>query len=98
MKSYLDHDPAALARKLPTPAVLLAQGEKDQQVKVADAELLEKSFRAGGNRKIVLKVYPQLNHLFAAAKTGSVSEYADPDAHVDEKFLEDVVSFVQKYL
>jgi fermentation-respiration switch protein FrsA (DUF1100 family) len=98
VKSYLDVDPAAVAKKLPRPAVLVAQGQLDQQVSPADAQLLEKAFRAGGNRRVVLKLYPDLNHLVAKTKTGDVSEYTDADAHVDEAFVADVVAFAKKYL
>jgi fermentation-respiration switch protein FrsA (DUF1100 family) len=98
VKSYLDLDPAETARKLSKPAVLLAQGELDQQVSPTDARLLEKGFRAGGNRKVVLKLYPELNHLFAKTRTGDISEYTDASAHVDDAFVADVVTFVKKYL
>jgi fermentation-respiration switch protein FrsA (DUF1100 family) len=98
VKSYLDVDPAETARKLSKPAVLLAQGELDQQVSPTDARLLEKAFRSGGNRKVVLKLYPELNHLFAKTRTGDISEYTDADAHVDDAFVADVVTFVKKYL
>ena len=97
-KSYLDFDPVTLARTLKKPAVLITQGQLDKQVGVADSELLEKAFRASGNRKIVRKLYPELNHLFARSKTGDIKEYSDPDAHVDDDFVADVVTFVVKYL
>ena len=90
VKSYLDLDPAETARKLPRPAVFLAQGGLDQQLDYADAKLLQRAFRAGGNRKVVMKTYPELDHLFT--KTTA------PDAHVDDAFVADVVTFVKKYL
>ena len=40
------------------------------------------------------KVYPELNHLFAVSKSGSVADYFDPLAAVDRGFLDDLADFV----
>jgi fermentation-respiration switch protein FrsA (DUF1100 family) len=91
--SHLNHDPAATAGKVKGVAVLVAQGALDQQVAVADADALEAALKKQ-NKIVEKKVYPGLNHLFAATKTGDLSEYADPAAQVDATFLADVVRFL----
>jgi fermentation-respiration switch protein FrsA (DUF1100 family) len=97
MASHLKHDPAAAAAKVKGVAVFIAQGELDQQVMVADADALEVALKQQ-NKVVSKKVYPGLNHLFAATKTGDWSEYADPEAKVDATFLADVVAFLRANL
>lgn len=93
MVSHLKHDPAATAGRVKGVAVLVAQGALDQQVAVADADALEAALKKR-NKIVEKKVYPGLNHLFAASKTGDLSEYSDPEAKVDATFLADVVRFL----
>lgn len=94
LRSHFLHDPAATARKLGWIPVLIAQGARDIQVSLRDAELLRDSFLAAGNKQVTYKIYPNLNHLFAAAKTGSLADYSDPDASADGPFLQDVTDFL----
>ncbi|HUQ02672.1 MAG TPA: alpha/beta hydrolase [Kofleriaceae bacterium] len=91
--SHLKHDPAATAAKVKGVAAFIAQGALDQQVAVADADALETALKKQ-NKVVQKKVYPELNHLFAATKTGDMSEYSDPEATVDATFLADVVRFL----
>ena len=92
LRSHFRHDPA---KTIPTvkAKVMIAQGAKDTQVSVRDAELLH-----GAKPDAVYKIYPGLNHLFAKAQTGSITEYSDPNAKVDEGFLKDVVAFLKENL
>jgi alpha-beta hydrolase superfamily lysophospholipase len=98
MRSHLAHDPAATARKLGRVAVLIAQGDKDQQVAVADAEVLRDAFARARNQQVEYRIYPGLNHLFARSATGDISEYSSPEAAVDAGFLADVVDFLRRRL
>jgi len=93
LRSHLHHDPAAAAARLGKLSVLIAQGGKDQQVGVVDAEALEDALHRAGRPRVTYRFYPDLNHLFARSTTGDVSEYADPDAVVDPAFVADVVTF-----
>jgi fermentation-respiration switch protein FrsA (DUF1100 family) len=93
MVSHLKHDPAKTAAKVKGVAVLIAQGSLDKQVSVADADALEVALKQH-NKVVEKRVYPGLNHLFAPAKTGDVSEYSDPELNVDATFLADVVRFL----
>jgi pimeloyl-ACP methyl ester carboxylesterase len=98
LRSHLEHDPIAAARKVKRVPVLIAQGGKDQQITTADADALKAALAKGGNKKVEVKVYPNLNHLFAPSETGSIAEYADPAAVIDATFLADVVAFAKKRL
>jgi pimeloyl-ACP methyl ester carboxylesterase len=98
LKSYLGYDPLVTARKLAKVGVLIAQGGKDIQVREVDARALEGAFKAGGNGDVTVKLYPELNHVFAVSTTGDVADYADPHAEVDAGFLADVVAFLRRAL
>jgi len=89
--SHFKNDPRKLFAALRPLPILVAQGGKDIQVPPEDAEAIKKL--AAKNPKVTVKVYPELNHLFARARTGNVSEYADPAATIDETFLDDVARF-----
>ena len=47
------------------------------------------------NSKTMLKEYPELNHLFQKAKTGSVSEYAQIEETFNEEVLEDLANWIK---
>ena len=94
LRSHLRHDLAATAAALRDLDVLVAQGDVDQQVTVADAEALAAALRAGGRARVTVARYPTLNHNFVASATGDVSEYVDPDVEIDAAFVADVAAFV----
>lgn len=98
LKSHLDNDPAAALKKLPVMPVFVAQGERDTQVPKEDAEAMGQIFAKAKNAKAKVKVYPGLNHLFAPTVSGSMADYADPNAQVDEGFLKDVTTFAKDAL
>lgn len=93
LKSHFDHDPQRALREMPATAVLVVQGEKDQQVPVEDAELVRKGLAAGKNPKAKVTIYPGLSHLFSVSHTGSIAEYSDPRAVIDPTFLGDTTAF-----
>jgi pimeloyl-ACP methyl ester carboxylesterase len=77
-KSWLIFDPALVIPKIERPLLIL-QGSLDTEVPVAHADRLEELAKrrpkssSGDALKVIL---PGINHLFVAARTGSVDEYA----------------------
>src|SRR5690606_29348586 len=61
LRSHFVHDPAATAARLSKIPVFIAQGGKDMQVSVKDAEILRDAMRAAGNQSVRFAVYPELN-------------------------------------
>ncbi len=95
LATHFRHDPAKTLQKLRIP-VFVAQGGKDFQVSVKeDTERLRAAIARAGNKRAQVKVYPELSHIFAPAKTGTVSDYSDPDLHVDLEFIGDLVTFLK---
>ncbi len=69
------HDPLATAKQVKVP-VLILQGADDQQVIAAEAPILAKAFRAGGNRDVTMQVFPELNHFFIRQPGGAPAGYS----------------------
>jgi len=75
-QSFLAFDPRSVMPRVRQP-LLIVQGELDTQVPPANADTLAALARARKNDPGVQVVkIPGVNHLFAAAQTGEVDEYA----------------------
>ncbi|MFN8257436.1 MAG: alpha/beta hydrolase [Bacteroidales bacterium] len=75
MLYFLKYDPSIVLSKVKCP-VLALNGDKDLQVpSKVNLEAIKKSLEKGGNKKVVTKELPGLNHLFQECTTGSPSEY-----------------------
>ena len=86
------YDPAAAARKLGIPMLIL-QGERDYQVPMADFALWKTA--VGSAKGAVMKSYPALNHLFVAGEGKSLpAEYNKP-GHVAPAVIDDIAKFVR---
>jgi dipeptidyl aminopeptidase/acylaminoacyl peptidase len=75
LRFFLDYDPIATAKRVTQP-VLILQGENDRQVTPDQANELAAAFRAGGNRDVTVKLFPQTDHLFLPDPNGNPSGYA----------------------
>jgi hypothetical protein len=74
IKEFWTYDPLSTMRRVRQP-VLIMQGGLDHQITPEQASMLETAAREGGNKDVTKQVFPNLNHLFLPAKTGSVTEY-----------------------
>lgn len=81
MKFFLEYDPTIVARQVKSP-VLILQGATDHQVPPTEAEKLAAAFRAGGNARVFVRVFPETNHLFVADPTGGFDYGKLPSLHV----------------
>ena len=98
MRYFLDYDPSVTARKVTTP-VLILNGETDLQVTVDHVPLLEKAFKAAGNRDVTAKILPNLNHLFVYDPEGFPGRYVQlPSFAVDKGALGVVADWLAKRL
>src|SRR5664279_523220 len=87
-----DYNPAAAAKKLAIPMLIL-QGERDYQVTMTDFALWKTA--VGGAKGVVMKSYPALNHLFVAGEGKSLpAEYSKP-GHVARAVIDDIAKFVK---
>ncbi|HSU14826.1 alpha/beta hydrolase family protein [Longimicrobium sp.] len=87
MKWFLEYDPLPTARRVRQP-VLILQGATDRQVTADQAPELAAAIRAGGNRDVTVRVFPELNHLMVHDPSGMPSGYASlPSGSVDPQVL-----------
>ncbi len=75
--------------------VFAANGEKDMQVNARD-NLDAFQNNLPYHELHLIKSYPELNHLFQNANTGSVREYKDIDETISEEFLHDLLNWLNK--
>jgi uncharacterized protein len=94
VRSHFGHDVLATAESLDTISVLVAQGDVDRQVTMADAQALVSAFQRGGNSHVTLARYASLDHNFAYSETGAVADYVDDNRAIDPQLVADVVAFV----
>jgi hypothetical protein len=59
----------------------------DVQIPPEHARRLGAALASAGNPDFEVRIFPNLNHLFAVSKGQGVAEYADPTAKVDRAFL-----------
>lgn len=86
LREHFEHDPLATVRQLRAP-VLIVNGEQDVQVAPEHARRLDRALTEAGHPDHELRIFPDLNHLFAVSKGEGTAEYADPNAKVDAEFL-----------
>ena len=98
MRYFLKYDPAATLAKVKIP-VLAINGEKDVQV---DAEQnlagFEKLLKQAGNSDYKIVSFPNLNHLFQTAKTGSVAEYAEIEETIAPEVLKVMTEWIKAHV
>jgi len=86
MKFFLEYEPSTIAPQVKTP-VLILQGATDRQVPASEAEKLASAFRAGGNSRVTVRLFPATNHLFVADPTGGFDYGKLPSLRVRPEVL-----------
>jgi dipeptidyl aminopeptidase/acylaminoacyl peptidase len=75
MGFFLSYAPDSTARKVKVPTLIL-HGATDRQVTQDQAGKLAAAIRAGGNRDVTVKVFPDRNHLFLSDPDGNPQRYS----------------------
>ncbi len=94
---FFAHDPLAVARKVPSP-VLILQGGYDIQITPDQAPELAAAFRAGGNRRVTMKVFPTLNHLFLESAPGDANYAALPSKVIPPRVMGAIADWLVRTL
>jgi pimeloyl-ACP methyl ester carboxylesterase len=94
MRSLISFDPATALAKVHCP-VLAVFGGLDTQVPIdLNRAPLEAALNSAGNRAVTIKVYPEANHLFLKAVTGSPAEYPALEKVFVPGLLDDLATWV----
>lgn len=94
MKYFLALDPSQFLQKVKCP-VLAVNGAKDLQVPSKEnLKAIQAVLEKNGNKKVTVKEYPNLNHLFQECKTGLPDEYATIEQTFSEDVMHDVLAWI----
>jgi pimeloyl-ACP methyl ester carboxylesterase len=97
-KPFLEYDPAPDWAKTTVP-VLAIFGGKDVQVDAAqNAPAVAGALLRGGNDDVEIVVLPNANHLFQAAETGAVNEYATLPAELTPDLIPTIVDWLDRHV
>ena len=87
------YDPAAEARKLSIP-ILILYGERDFQVPKVDFDLWKSAL--AGRPNSTARSYPSLNHPFVAGSGPSTEKEYEKPGHVAPEVVDDIAKFMGK--
>jgi len=72
---FVSYDPALILKDVKCP-VLVLNGEKDVQVpSKINTQAIKNALQKGGNKKVTVVEFPNINHLFQECTTCTVDEY-----------------------
>jgi fermentation-respiration switch protein FrsA (DUF1100 family) len=96
MLQFIKLNPTPYLEKVKCP-VLALNGEKDLQVSPKENLLaIRKAIEKGGNKNVIIKELPNLNHLFQECTTGSPNEYASIEQTFSPKALTEILDWINK--
>jgi len=94
MQSLIVHDPTDDLRTLDIPTLVLFGG-KDTQVTVdMNKSSIEKALQSAGV-SYQTKVFPEANHLFQKANTGSVQEYSTLESTFVDELIPTLIEWIK---
>ena len=95
MRFFIDVDPATVLAKVRCPVLALFGGKDMQVSEPLNRAPLERALAAGGNTNVTVRTFPDANHLFIMAVTGSPAEYPSLEKSFVAGLLEDVTAWIR---
>jgi uncharacterized protein len=93
---FLKYNPALILEKVKC-GVLAINGEKDVQVPAKiNLAAIKNGLEKGGNKNVMVKEFPRLNHLFQECETGGVEEYAKIEQTIAPNVLVEIGDWIKK--
>lgn len=91
---FMRYDPTDDLTRTMCP-VFAANGDMDVQVDAGmNLAAIERRVRSNGNKRVTVKEYPGLNHLFQTSKTGAVEEYGQLEETFSPRVLQDMTAWI----
>lgn len=95
-RKFASLEPTEYIKNVKCP-VLAINGEKDSQVPAdKNLKIIEDALTKGGNKRFVIKKYPNLNHLFQESNTGLVDEYVKIEQTISPLVMNDITEWIKK--
>jgi pimeloyl-ACP methyl ester carboxylesterase len=96
--NFIRYNPQPVLEKVKCP-ILALNGEKDLQVApVANLDAIKRATEKSGNKKVLTKQLPGLNHLFQESTTGSPSEYQEIEQTFSPAALNEISTWILKQI
>ncbi len=95
MKYFLSYDPAPMLQKVQVPVLVLFGGKDLQVPQQQNENPIVNALTKGGNQEFVVETYPNANHLFQEAVTGSPSEYGSLKKEFVPGFLDRITDWIK---
>ncbi|MFO7529536.1 MAG: alpha/beta fold hydrolase [Marinobacter sp.] len=89
---FLTYDPATALEEITIPVLGIFGGLDLQVPYEMNAPAMEAALERAGNENVTILTYPEANHLFQEANTGSTSEYA----YLDKEFAASACGYVPR--
>jgi alpha-beta hydrolase superfamily lysophospholipase len=96
-REHMESAPESTIKRVRAP-VLIVNGGADVQVPPVHAERLGAALAETEHPDYEVRIFPDLNHLFAVSKGQGTAEYADPTAKVDPVFLTYMADWLSVHL
>lgn len=93
VQHFISFDPGEAIRKIACPVMAL-NGENDVQV-IADSNIPVLQELLKDNGKNMIKIYPDLNHLFQHSETGMPDEYGKIEETMSTEVLDDMTNWIK---
>lgn len=97
LKFFVNYDPAPALEKVQVPVLAIFGGKDTQVAAEPNEQAMRAALERGQNARTTFKTYPNANHLFQPATTGSPNEYATLREFVPG-FLDDTVEWIKDVL
>ena len=93
---FINYDPQEDLINIKCP-VFSINGKKDIQVEYkCNQQKISEALTRGGNDRLTIKSYDDLNHMFQECSTGSPKEYSQIEQTISPKVLTDIVKWIKK--
>jgi len=95
MQYFLRYDPAPTLELVKCPVFAL-NGENDLQVPAREnLSIIQSALERGGNKRVTIKEYPGLNHLFQECETGLPANYVMIEQTISPEVLKDIADWIR---
>ncbi len=88
------YDASKELRNIHCPVLALFGGKDMQVAAQPNSDAMKATFAAAGNRKVTLKTFPGLNHLFQHANTGALTEYSSIEETISPEVLDTTAKWI----
>ncbi|MEJ5994049.1 alpha/beta hydrolase [Pedobacter sp. Du54] len=94
MFNFLRMNPSNFLKYVNCP-ILAINGERDLQVPAKEnLQAIKLILEKSGNKKLTIKEFPRLNHLFQESETGAVGEYGKIEQTISPEVLSEILNWI----